>query len=240
LGSRHDFPSVTTSSHVTTTRLKPDELLVVSGLCLPTVSSFENVGACRFSPARMSPGGQGKIRPGNFVNLKMTWRGRCVSIGRSQTLGSTPIQLHRFPEVVEDDFSEFRGVDDRDPTGPAEEPVGKLIQTIDGEAQGDAAVAVTFDGLGGVPDGLRDEVGGIPCELDHDLVGLGTAIHTPRISEVGFEIKVVRHHRGGIRRTKRLKPRHPVGSGLVRMVRAGYEIPGLTDQAEAIGMQLQP
>ena len=62
-----------------------------------------------------------------------------MSVGSSKSLGSTPIQLHPFPEVAENDFSEFRGVDDRDPTGPAEEPVGNLIQPIDGRAQGDAA-----------------------------------------------------------------------------------------------------
>jgi hypothetical protein len=84
-------------------------------------------GSCRFSAARMSPWGQGKILPRNFVNLKMTWRGRCVSLRSSRTLGSTPIQLHRFPEVVQEDFPEFRGVDDGDPAGPAEEPIGKLI-----------------------------------------------------------------------------------------------------------------
>ncbi len=109
-------------------------------------------------------GGQCKIRPGNFVNSEMTWGGRCVSAGGRKTLGSTPIQLHRFPEVVEDDFSEFRGVDDRDPTGPAEEPISDLCKPIDDKVEHDAAILVTFDGLGGVPDGLRDEVGGLAGE----------------------------------------------------------------------------
>lgn len=69
------MPSVTTNSHVTTTRLKPDELVLIGGPCLPTdVSVVDDGGACRFSPARMPPGGQCKIRPGNFVNLKMRRR----------------------------------------------------------------------------------------------------------------------------------------------------------------------
>ena len=121
-----------------------------------------------------------------------------MSLDSSKTLRSSPIQLHAFFEMVEDDRSEFRGVDDRDPAGPPEEPIGDLIQPIDGKAQGDAAVVVAINCLGRVPGRFRNQFGGFPVEVDDDLVGLDTAINGPRISKIGFEVEVVGDSRRGI------------------------------------------
>ena len=175
----------------------------------------------------------------NFVGVKMTWRGRSVSFGIGTKSRSTPIQLHRFPEMVQDHHSKLRGIDDGDPAGPAEEPVSELVEAIDEEAQGDAAIVVAFDFLGSVPVGLRDQFGGFPAEPDHDLVGLGTAIHAPGIAEIGLEVEILWDLRLGVGRPKRPEPSDPIGSRLVGMIRASDQIPGLAEQAESIWVEVQ-
>ena len=95
-------------------------------------------------------------------------------------------------ELFDDQDTEFVGLLDRSPAGPGEDPVEDLIEAVDDEAQGDAAVLVTFDRLGGVPGGFGDQVGGVAGESDLDVVGPVPAIDAPCVPEVGLEVEIGR------------------------------------------------
>lgn len=125
------------------------------------------------------------------------------------------IQGEGLLEVLQEQRSEFWWLDHGHPAGPAEKPMDDLIETIDGEAEGDAAILVAFDGLGGVPGGLRDQFGRILGNSDLDRVRLGSAIDPPGVAEVGLEIEVVGDHRGGVEGSQRLESSQPVGLRLV-------------------------
>lgn len=136
--------------HVATTRRKPDELRAGCRPVLAAGTPSKTAEASPILPASDDDGGRVKSISGDFVDSRNV----------RAKVGSVLIQLHRLSKMSDDDFSEFRGADDDEPAGPTEEPECDLIQPIDGEAQGDAAVLVTLDLLGGVPGGFGDQFGG--------------------------------------------------------------------------------